>query len=900
MSKILKLMIAKTDPVDSERWLPLWMHARDTAGVMEHLYDNWLSPSAKHVVCEQFGESYGRKLCVLLAYLHDIGKATYAFQSLISEKIPQIKEKLEAEGLLLVSARDLTDQKERVHSFCGETILGNQGFPVGISVIVASHHGKTPNDDFDSRKSKQEFYEKSVYCGKQKEIWENIWKEWIAICLEQSGFSGVEELQDAGMKAQILLTGLLIMADWLASNTYLFPTIDVETNGKMNLYPSRVERAMERIRLPDFWIPGENDFGMDAELFELRFGFSPNRVQQTVMEIAQQVLEPGIFIVEAQMGIGKTEAALAAAEILGKKAECGGIFFGLPTQATANGLFPRLVKWAEQQSEGVKLGIRLAHGATELNEDYQRMVQKSSSSMEDDGDSNLVVHSWFEGKKVALLADFVIGTVDQFLMAGLRQKHVMLRHLGLAGKVVIIDECHAYDAYMNCFLDTVLQWLGEYKVPVILLSATLPSERRAELVSAYVNRTIDTDDFWCNTTGYPLFTWTDAGAIYQKKMEWNETQTSVQILKLLDEERISVLKIELREGGCAGVILNTVKRAQEFTELVKEQLPEYDVILIHSQFLMPDRAEVEQEILRRTGKTSDPEQRNRLIVVGTQVLEQSLDIDFDVMITDLCPIDLLLQRIGREHRHKGRVRPQPLQNARCYVLTETNAIYEPWILERTRQELPDLVQLPVNIPELVQKVYAESEKDQKNDLWKEYRRDRDKMKSKASSYQVPKPASEDEDDLDENSIMRWLDNTDLDLSDAKAQAAVRLGNPSVEVLVLRKKEDGVFFLPWQFGGQCVSADMIPSGEETAQILKQRLRLPAYFVQKFRYENVIKELSKKTKENFPEWQFSSQLKEELVLLLDETLSTVLDGSFVHYDQKLGLIYGKEEKKDGTGV
>ena len=637
---------------------------------------------------------------------------------------------------------------------------------------------------------------------------------------------------------------------------------------------------------------------MDAELFELRFGFSPNRVQQTVMEIAQQVSEPGIFIVEAQMGIGKTEAALAAAEILGKKAECGGIFFGLPTQATANGLFPRLVKWAEQQSEGVKLGIRLAHGATELNEDYQRMVQKSSSSMEDDGDSNLVVHSWFEGKKVALLADFVIGTVDQFLMAGLRQKHVMLRHLGLAGKVVIIDECHAYDAYMNCFLDTVLQWLGEYKVPVILLSATLPSERRAELVSAYVNRTIDTDDFWCNTTGYPLFTWTDAGAIYQKKMKWNETQTSVQILKLLDEERISVLKIELREGGCAGVILNTVKRAQEFTELVKEQLPEYDVILIHSQFLMPDRAEIEQEILKRTGKTSNPEQRNRLIVVGTQVLEQSLDIDFDVMITDLCPIDLLLQRIGREHRHKGRVRPQPLQNARCYVLTETNAIYEPWILERTRQELPDLVQIPVNIPELVQRVYAEPEDAQKNDLWEEYRKNKKEMEKKAKGFRVPEP--DEEEDPDENNIAEWLSNTDLDLSDAKAQAAVRLGNPSVEVLVLRKKEDGVFFLPWQFEGQRVSADMIPSGEETAQILKQRLRLPAYFVQKFRYENVIKELSKKTKENFPEWQFSSQLKEELVLLLDETLSTVLDGSFVHYDQKLGLIYGEEEKKNGTGV
>ena len=149
--------------------------------------------------------------------------------------------------------------------------------------------------------------------------------------------------------------------------------------------------------------------------------FCQEKLQHTAMEIAQNTIEPGNFILEAQMGVGKTEAALAMAEILGQKAGSGGIFFGLPTQATANGLFPRLMKWAEQQSENVKLGIRLAHGAVALNEDYQQLIKGSALSVGEDEENNLVVHSWFEGRKVALLVDFVIGTIDQLLMAALNQ-----------------------------------------------------------------------------------------------------------------------------------------------------------------------------------------------------------------------------------------------------------------------------------------------------------------------------------------------------------------------------------------------------------------------------------------------------------------------------------------------
>lgn len=138
---------------------------------------------------------------------------------------------------------------------------------------------------------------------------------------------------------------------------------------------------------------------------------------------------------------------------------------------------------------------------------------------------------------------------------------------------------------------------------------------------------------------------------------------------ILTEEHLpEMLQNALREGGCAGVIVNTVRKAQDLAARLREELPEFEVLVFHAQFLMPDRAEKEQRLMERIGKRSTPAQRDRLIVVGTQVLEQSLDIDFDYMITELCPMDLLLQRIGRLHRHPGRARPQPVQEARCAVL----------------------------------------------------------------------------------------------------------------------------------------------------------------------------------------------------------------------------------------
>lgn len=298
----------------------------------------------------------------------------------------------------------------------------------------------------------------------------------------------------------------------------------------------------------------------------------------------------------------------------------------------------------------------------QLNTDYLKL-QQEPVPVEDDADDpeeRVMVHQWFQGSKQALLANFVIGTVDQLLMAALQQKHVMLRHLGLAGKVVVIDECHAYDAYMNCYLDRALNWLGEYRVPVILLSATLPAKRRTELVTAYLNRKTLPDAPWKTCRGYPLLTWTDGKQVQQTGIPLHTPPRRVTMESLTEEHLPETLQNALREGGCAGVIVNTVRKAQDLAARLREELPEFEVLVFHAQFLMPDRAEKEQRLMERIGKRSTPAQRDRLIVVGTQVLEQSLDIDFDYMITELCPMDLLLQRIGRAAPgiRAGRVRSQ--------------------------------------------------------------------------------------------------------------------------------------------------------------------------------------------------------------------------------------------------
>ena len=910
--KNTKLIAGKTDPNDTSQWLPLWMHLRDTAGIMELLVRRWLPESVKKAT--GLDEEELVRLARFLGWVHDLGKISVSFQCMILQLLPEAKQRLERLTPLYCPEQN---RRETPHARAGEAILRERGYPGGIASIAGAHHGR-PQTNAEVEK---QFggWRVNYYPTGQERIWQGFWEELLRAALQDCGYSGPEKLPELNQPEEILLTGLLIMADWIASNTEYFPLIPVEELGSEAAYPERVLRAWERWNKTETASPWTAQTSIaNTKEFRERFGFMPNAVQKAAMEAANTMEAPGIMILEAQMGVGKTEAALAAAEILAARFGAGGIFFGLPTQATANGLFPRLLQWAEKQPDDLPKSIRLAHGMAELNEEYIRLQQPVR--VQDDWDDpeaeeqRVLVNQWFRGSKQALLADFVIGTVDQLLMAALCQKHVMLRHLGLAGKVVIVDECHAYDAYMNRYLDRALEWLGWYKVPVILLSATLPAQRRAELVEAYQQkRRPGPDESWKTSCGYPLLTWTDGPKVQQTAIPLDTPGRKVQTVALTGDMLPDFLREKMQAGGCAGVIVNTVRKALEVAQQLREALPDKEVQVFHAQFLMPDRAVREQELMRRVGKHSTSAERDGLIVVGTQVLEQSLDLDFDIMVTELCPMDLLLQRIGRLQRHQNRCRPQSLQTALCGVLdtgTEefdkgSTAVYGGWLLWRTRACLPEHIRLPEDISPLVQKVYgwaqadALSETEQSEELRGKYEFTQEKRKTDAGAYLVRQPEI-DEDFPQLNTLDDWMQNEGAH-TDAAARAAVRDGDPSIEVLVMQQRADGsIHFLPWQEEGRAVAADCPPQPEDALQIARQKLRLPAVFGKAWNVQKVIAELEADNRRLLAPWQLSPLLHGELVLLLDDALTAKLADQLLYYDRENGLTYRKEETDAGDGI
>ena len=909
---LVRLLAGKSDPSGGGGWLPLWMHARDTAGILRYLAQKWLPEAVRHTLGLE--EELLYKLVIFLGMTHDGGKMTVAFQSNILRQLPEARERLQAH---LSLPDTFLNRSATPHAMASEAILLELGCPPGVASVIGAHHGKPQQDGLNDFISEQLENHPENYWGHEREgIWRAMWQEMLDSALQESGLSDVTELPDLTIPAELLLTGLLTMADWIASNTTYFPLVPVEETGDETDYPARVECAWERLNLTAPWESPYNS--MDAGAFRQQFGFPPNSLQQAVLETVDNISAPGLLIIEAQMGVGKTEAALAAAEVFANRCQAGGLFFGLPTQATANGIFDRLMDWAETQSEDMVHSIRLAHGMAELNAEYRQLFPGHATTEEDadrnnDPESGVLVHRWFQGNRQALLADFVIGTVDQLLMAALKQKHLMLRQLGLAGKVVVVDECHAYDTYMNCYLDRALTWLGRYQVPVILLSATLPARRRAELVNAYLGGRAE-EGGWQTSRGYPLLTWTDGRQVCQRTVPLTEPGKTVQMAPLTEDRLPALLQEKLAQGGCAGVIVNTVRKAQAVAAQLRQTLPEYEVLMFHAQFLMPDRAEKERTLLRRLGKHSTPAERDRLIVVGTQVMEQSLDIDFDFLVTELCPMDLLLQRIGRLHRRVDRTdRPLPLQTAQCAVLDTgdesfdagSKAVYGEWLLWRTRQLLPQAVVLPQDIPQLVQDTYGWEEKDvlpQDTDSVRrreEYLLKRGKQEQKAAAFLI-QPPTEHRLRPRRNVLDNWM-NGEQKGTEAAARAAVRDGDPSVEVLLMVRYEDGsVHFLPWQEEGRAVAADCPPCQADSVSIARQRLRLPGYFSKRWTVDRVINELEEQNRRLLPEWQQAPMLKGELVLLLDENLTTHLSQTVLRYDRRDGLTWQKEEADEGSGI
>lgn len=920
-----RFLMAKSSPDTGQIWLPLWMHLEDTAGIMRKLVTAWIPES----IVNASGMDYDQfmAISVFLAAVHDIGKASSYFQSIITKSYPEKYEEITASGFAV--NKEYREPGRTPHAYAGQWILQSDtndfGIDEKIAMVVGAHHGKPDGSivvmgEPDLIKVYPVNFFGSECDDAVKKIWKDSWHEIVSRALGLAGIQSVSELPDVTLEAQVLLSGLLIAADWIASNPTYFPLISVDDYGDVSLYPKRVRDGWRKSKFPDSWRSEVNY--MDQNIFKDRFGFPPNEIQEAMFQIVNSCENPGLFVLEAQMGIGKTEAALSAAEVLASRKQEGGIFFGLPTQATSNGLFDRLYAWSSQVSEGMRNAICLAHGSAEFHEQYNRLLMESRACIANGEDSEdaVEVHPWFQGNKKALLSNFVIGTVDQFLMASLRKRHFMLRHIGLAGKVVVIDECHAYDLYMYEYLKRSLQWMAAYGVPVILLSATLPSGRRKELVECYAKayskyhlnkrkaEITQSREGWQKRKAYPLITWTDGECIGQEAIQCKTAEKRVRIKRTgSTQEMFSLLRDRLEEGGCACIIANTVKKAQELYAECSRQMEGYYVILYHAQYTMPDRMEKERLVLEKMGKTSGEIDRDRLILIGTQVLEQSLDYDADIMVTQLCPVDLLLQRIGRLHRHK-RIRSGRLQRPECIILQEedglydsgTKTIYGEYHLMRTDRVLTDIIRLPGEIPDLVQKVYDEDDDlglDGKRytDAIAAYEKEMQRKQQCAGNYLMiePKP---------KKGIDELLVNPEK--SDEKlSEACVRDSESSIEVLLMKKSHDGriLFVDEDPLTAQGILAADVPDFEQAHRIARQRLKLPHIFSTRYNIDDTIRELEDINAGELRQWQQSPWIRGELVLLLDENNQAELNGHRLSYSYDKGLEYErKEENNAGEGV
>ncbi len=937
-------------------WLPLWTHLEDTLGIAQRLWDDWMPQSVRRHVGAELpdGEADARRLIGFLAGVHDVGKATPAFAC----QVPVLADVARGVGLHVPVL--FPDERRRLpHSLAGEAILERwlveaHGWEVAatqqLGVVVGGHHGVPPE-----RAAVATAFDREYLIGAQD------WREVQTWCLERAaGLSGADARWDAWRSVrlpqpvQATLTAVVIVADWIASGD-LFPRCALV---QQPADPSavRVERAWEALDLPAPWLAMDQGDDVDDLLrsrFELPDGLRARPVQRAALEQARTMDVPGVLVIEAPMGEGKTEAALLAAEVLAARTGAGGCFVALPTQATTDAMFARVLEWVsrvpdarEDRADDVVRAVMLAHGKAELNGAFRDLrfdIAQPDIGVDEPGSlprALPAVHGWLTGRKRGVLADFVVGTIDQLLFTSLRARHLVLRHLGMARKVVIVDEVHAYDAYMNVYLHEALEWLGAHGVCVVMLSATLPDHLRDGLVASYEKGRRSSSGSargsrrrgWSTRDGapdeptavevstgeqppYPVLTTTVAGAVTSTQVP-PSGRAAVVRLERVDDDRdslVDLLKSRLADGGCALVVRNTVRRAQETAGQLAASI-DAEVVLVHSRFVGHHRMAHDAWLRETFGPvgTARPGPGERpCVVVATQVVEQSLDVDFDLLVTDLAPVDLLLQRMGRLHRHRRgdgeRDRPVSLREAACVVTGVTDWYAEPPTIDRgiervygryallraaalvaDRIAMGQGVDLPGDIAPWVQAAYGSGVLGPPSwqptidlALAAAQREAHDKQeRARVFRLAPPQPAGEP--------ILGWLSGSIGEVDDQqRGKAQVRDTDDSLEVIVLVRGTDGSIRFPHGVpgrGGDVVTTDFVPGSSEARALAGCSVRVGGAWAKGTSGAELLTALERTC---FAAWQQHPLLAGQLVLLLDEHGTAEVGGARFSYDGRRGL-------------
>ena len=596
----------------------------------------------------------------ILGASHDVGKFSAPF-------LAKCLAWMEAHGVAHLTKRWLRSGCAARHEVFTQStiadILASRGLPLTPAYILGAHHGiwqMEDSGDLDIAPFLPEERAKLV--------------EYLEA---EFGRLLCEPLSDIQAR---YLAGAVSVADWIASNPDFFPYDD---DYSAELRDLLAQRAIDKIGI----IP--QAFKPDLT-FQECFGFLPNAMQQ---EVDSLPLDRGLYLIEDATGNGKTEAALWLAYRLLTAGKCfprkrgdvpaRGLYFALPTQLSSNLILRRvqkaLRKWeCFPRKRGDVPRVRLCHSNAWLEQRRYQPMKGSTDAL-----------AWFSTSRRGLLAPYGAGTIDQALMSTLKSvRHSAVRTFGIAGKTVVVDECHSYDRYTGSLVEKLAEQCRDLGSPLIVLSATLPTATKQRL-----------RDIFSSPISLDYTTRAD-------------TQKHVALVWIDEADIVETAIREAQLGRCVMIVRSTVRLAQATCKAVTAALAgdSMGIGLVHSRFIQRHRRQRERYWTKALGKTGP--RPTSAILVGTQILEQSLDIDCDVLLTDLCPIDLIIQRIGRLWRHNRSRSGAPVVhviNPEGDDYGSHGKIYAPYLLARTQETLLgyETLALPEQTRDLIESVYAD-------------------------------------------------------------------------------------------------------------------------------------------------------------------------------------------------
>ncbi|MEU0059145.1 CRISPR-associated endonuclease Cas3'' [Streptomyces sp. NPDC006334] len=758
---------------------PVMCHMLDVAAVFGVLWDVLLSDATRQRFAEQLalGVTDCRAVLSFWAGLHDLGKITPVFQA----QVTSLFDKVRANAAYLFAPgaeRDRGFRHEMATHWSLATLLAEEGYSTArggsgvggataplahwVGQLLGGHHGT-----FGVKVSPVKLRAPSHY---QPGLGEDGWAGQRRLHFEElRRVTGGAAVPGGALSADmaVVLTGLVVTADWLASQIGAIKSIQPAV-GTWQGSPADVDAHWRRAGAAALGLVAQAQLGRatyEAQHFGEMFPFAPNPLQGDLVEhLPGLVAEhgPGLALVTAPTGDGKTEAALYAASVLGRAAGARGMYVALPTMATADAMYGRVRRFAEVALGGER-ALTLLHSMAWLNPLYGQAATEAAAAAVNQGRAGeisadeataIVADAWLRGSGRGFLAPLSVGTIDQVLRGVLPLRYNVLPLFGLHEKVFIVDEAHAYGPWMHKLLLTLLEWLGALRSPVVLLSATLTGSTAASLVNAY-RRGAGFLDPAAVTPRYPGWVYVSAGTgevsapratgsdrprildVTVRRVTWDVTFAPV--MPALSGGRRQALREELQpvvdEGGTALVCCTTVAEAQATYRDLHAAFPhlarrEGGIRLLHSRYPANVRQRITADCESAYGKPrtdQPPTVRPASILVATQVVEQSLDLDFDLIISDLAPLAQLLQRAGRGRRHSrgpggrpswARTEDRPrlvvldpfLRPQRADKPVSWGSVYDVSLLIRTSLLLAERaaagIVVPGGVQELVDAVYA--------------------------------------------------------------------------------------------------------------------------------------------------------------------------------------------------